>query len=147
MFVGRCCATGLKWEPNGLRHRVSPIDLLLHDTEQVAVGAENSPEVIFADYRELITQDKAKSWFDVKTRIGIHATTEGIRGIADPTGNVTASPSTTCTCLAYIAHRDDSPGLVPPFRSRRKRDSQLSFVYQPSMSGCRKFSLFGIRRA
>ena len=56
--------------------------------------------------------------FAVKTapKSGLHATTAGIRRIADPTGHLTASPSTACTCLAYIARSDDSPDLVPPFR-------------------------------
>jgi len=39
---------------------------MLHDTARVALEAGNSPEVIFAHYREQVTPEAAKAWFNVK---------------------------------------------------------------------------------
>jgi hypothetical protein len=39
---------------------------ILHDTARVALEAGNSPEVIFAHYREQVTAEAAKAWFNVK---------------------------------------------------------------------------------
>jgi integrase len=66
MAVARLCE-GFKWEANGLRHSYISYRLaVLHDTARVALEAGNSPEVIFAHYRELVTPEAAKSWFQVK---------------------------------------------------------------------------------
>jgi integrase len=67
MAVARLCE-GFKWEANGLRHSYISYRLaILHDTARVALEAGNSPEVIFAHYRELVTPDAAKAWFSVKS--------------------------------------------------------------------------------
>ena len=66
MALARLCE-GFKWEANGLRHSYISYRLaILHDTARVALEAGNSPEVIFAHYRELVTPEAAKAWFKVK---------------------------------------------------------------------------------
>jgi integrase len=58
---------GFKWAKNGLRHSFISYRLaILHDTARVALEAGNSPQVIFAHYRELVTPEAAEAWFDVK---------------------------------------------------------------------------------
>ncbi len=55
------------WAKNGLRHSFISYRLaILHDTARVALEAGNSPEVIFSNYRELVTPEAAKAWFNVK---------------------------------------------------------------------------------
>ena len=50
-----------------LRHSFISYRLaILHDTARVALEAGNSPEVIFGHYRELVTPEAARTWFDVK---------------------------------------------------------------------------------
>ena len=58
---------GFAWAKNGLRHSFISYRLaILHDTARVALEAGNSPQVIFSHYRELVTPEEAKEWFDVK---------------------------------------------------------------------------------
>jgi integrase len=58
---------GIAWQDNGLRHSFISYRLaILNDTARVALEAGNSPEVIFAHYRELVTPETAKAWFDLK---------------------------------------------------------------------------------
>jgi integrase len=57
---------GFTWAKNGLRHSYISYRLaILHDTARVALEAGNSPEVIFAHYRELVTPEAATAWFNV----------------------------------------------------------------------------------
>jgi integrase len=64
--AARLCA-GVAWQENGLRHSFISYRLaILHDTARVALEAGNSPEVIFGHYRELVTPEAAKAWFEVK---------------------------------------------------------------------------------
>jgi hypothetical protein len=64
--AARLC-DGFSWQENGLRHSFISYRLaVLHDTARVALEAGNSPEVIFGHYRELVTPEAAKAWFDVK---------------------------------------------------------------------------------
>lgn len=66
MAASRLCE-GFAWQDNGLRHSFISYRLaVLHDTARVALEAGNSPEVIFSHYRELVTPEAAKAWFDVK---------------------------------------------------------------------------------
>jgi integrase len=61
---------GFAWAKNGLRHSFISYRLaILHDTARVALEAGNSPQVIFSHYRELVTPEAAKAWFDVKPRL------------------------------------------------------------------------------
>jgi integrase len=63
--AARLC-DGVAWQENGLRHSFISYRLaILHDTARVALEAGNSPDVIFAHYRELVTPETAKAWFDV----------------------------------------------------------------------------------
>jgi hypothetical protein len=65
MAAARLCE-GFAWQDNGLRHSFISYRLaILHDTARVALEAGNSPEVIFGHYRELVTPDAAKAWFEV----------------------------------------------------------------------------------
>jgi integrase len=64
--AARLC-DAVAWQENGLRHSFISYRLaILHDTARVALEAGNSPEVIFGHYRELVTPEAAKAWFDVK---------------------------------------------------------------------------------
>jgi integrase len=64
--AARTKCEGFSWVKNGLRHSFISYRLaVLHDTARVALEAGNSPEVIFAHYRELVTPDAAKAWFDI----------------------------------------------------------------------------------
>jgi integrase len=66
MAAARLCE-GFAWQDNGLRHSFISYRLaILHDTARVALEAGNSPEVIFGHYRELVTPEQAREWFDVK---------------------------------------------------------------------------------
>jgi hypothetical protein len=65
MAIARLC-DGFKWQPNGLRHSYISYRLaILPDTARVALEAGNSPEVIFAHYRELVTPEAANASFGV----------------------------------------------------------------------------------
>ena len=65
MAAARLCE-GFSWQDNGLRHSFISYRLaILHDTARVALEAGNSPEVIFSHYRELVTPEAAKAWFEV----------------------------------------------------------------------------------
>jgi len=67
MALARFCKD-FAWEKNGLRHSFISYRLaILHDTARVALEAGNSPEVIFAYYRELVTPKAGKAWFSVKS--------------------------------------------------------------------------------
>ena len=58
---------GFEWPDNGLRHSYISYRLaILHDTARVALEAGNSPEVIFSHYRELVTPEAAKAYFEVR---------------------------------------------------------------------------------
>jgi integrase len=65
MAVARLCK-GFRWKANGLRHSYISYRLaVLHDTARVALEAGNSPEVIFAHYRELVTPEDGDAWFNL----------------------------------------------------------------------------------
>jgi integrase len=65
--AARTLCEGFSWAKNGLRHSFISYRLaILHDTARVALEAGNSPEVIFGHYRELVTPEAAKAWFEVK---------------------------------------------------------------------------------
>jgi integrase len=65
--AARTKCEGFGWAKNGLRHSFISYRLaILHDTARVALEAGNSPAVIFAHYRELVTPEEAKAWFEVK---------------------------------------------------------------------------------
>ena len=39
---------------------------ILKDANQVALEAGNSPDIIFRNYLELVTQTQARSWFGIE---------------------------------------------------------------------------------
>jgi integrase len=56
-----------KWKSNALRHSfISYRVAQVQNVNQVALEAGNSPRVIFANYRELVTPRDAGDWFGVK---------------------------------------------------------------------------------
>jgi integrase len=65
--AARTKCEGFTWAKNGLRHSFISYRLaILHDTARVALEAGNSPQVIFGHYRELVTPEAAKAWFEVQ---------------------------------------------------------------------------------
>jgi integrase len=66
MAVARLCE-GFAWQHNGLRHSFISYRLaLLNDTARVALEAGNSAQMIFMHYRELVTPEDARAWFEVR---------------------------------------------------------------------------------
>ena len=64
--AARTKCEGFSWAKNGLRHSFISYRLaILDDTARVALEAGNSPQVIFGHYRELVTPEAAKAWFEV----------------------------------------------------------------------------------
>jgi hypothetical protein len=60
---------GVKRKENALRH--SFISYRVADTQnvaQVALEAGNSPGIIFAHYREVVTKDDATKWFSIQPK-------------------------------------------------------------------------------
>lgn len=56
---------GVSLKANGFRHSYISYRLaVLQDTSRVALEAGNSPDIIFQHYRELVTPDEAKCWFE-----------------------------------------------------------------------------------
>jgi len=57
----------VKWKQNALRHSfISYRMAILKDANQVALEAGNSPDIIFRNYLELVTQTQARSWFGIE---------------------------------------------------------------------------------
>jgi len=57
---------GLRWKRNALRHSyISNRLALMPDTARVALECGNSSDMIFQHYRELVTPDEAKAWFNI----------------------------------------------------------------------------------
>ena len=57
----------VKWKQNALRHSfISYRMAIVKDANQVALEAGNSPDIIFRNYLELVTQTQAKNWFGIE---------------------------------------------------------------------------------
>jgi len=57
---------GVSWLPNGLRHSYASYRLAdYQDTPKVALEMGNSPEMIFRNYREVVTPAEAKKWWKI----------------------------------------------------------------------------------
>jgi len=57
----------VKWKQNALRHSfISYRMAMVKDANQVALEAGNSPDIIFRNYLELVTQTQARSWFGIE---------------------------------------------------------------------------------
>jgi hypothetical protein len=56
----------LAWKHNALRHSFCSYRLaIIKNAAQVALEAGNSPQMIFANYRQLVTETEAAKWFAV----------------------------------------------------------------------------------
>jgi integrase len=63
---------GLSWKANALRHSFISYRLAqTKDIAAVALEAGNSPQMIFAHYRELCTEAEAVSWFSILPAEGV----------------------------------------------------------------------------
>ncbi|MFN0069670.1 MAG: tyrosine recombinase XerC [Limisphaerales bacterium] len=59
-------AAGVTLRPNALRHTwISARVAVVKNVNEVALEAGNSPQIIFANYRELMTPAQAEAWFGV----------------------------------------------------------------------------------
>ena len=57
---------GIKWKHNALRHSFASYRLAqIQNANQVALETGHSVKVLFTNYRELVTPDEAKSWFEI----------------------------------------------------------------------------------
>lgn len=57
----------VKWKGNALRHSfVSYRVADIKNIPQVALESGNSPQIIDSNYRELVTEKEAKTWFAIK---------------------------------------------------------------------------------
>jgi len=56
----------VEWKHNALRHSfISYRVAAIQNVPQVALEAGNSPAMIFANYREVVTPEDAKTWFAI----------------------------------------------------------------------------------
>jgi integrase len=56
----------VKWKRNGLRHSFISYRLaLIKNVHQVSLEAGNSPQMVFAHYRQLVTETQATEWFGI----------------------------------------------------------------------------------
>jgi integrase len=63
-------AAGLTWRDNALRHSFVSYRLAeVQDAARVALEAGNSPQMVFANYRQLVTSAQAKAWFDIRPQL------------------------------------------------------------------------------
>jgi hypothetical protein len=54
------------WKHNGLRHSFCSYRLAsIKNATQVALAAGNSPQMIFAHYRQVVTESEEAKWFSV----------------------------------------------------------------------------------
>lgn len=59
-------AAKVKWKRNGLRHSFISYRLAeIKNVHQVSLEAGNSPQMVFAHYRQLVTETQAKEWFEI----------------------------------------------------------------------------------
>jgi integrase len=59
-------AAKVEWKRNGLRHSFISYRLaLIKNVHQVSLEAGNSPQMVFAHYRQLVTETQATEWFGI----------------------------------------------------------------------------------
>jgi integrase len=59
-------AAKMEWKHNALRHSFISYRLaIIKNVHQVSLEAGNSPQMVFAHYRQLVTETQAKEWFDI----------------------------------------------------------------------------------
>ena len=66
VFTAACEAAGVTPQRNGFRHSFASYRLAaVKSADQVALEMGNSPRKLFANYREIVTEQDAQDWFDV----------------------------------------------------------------------------------
>jgi integrase len=61
---------GIKWKHNALRHSFASYRLAqIQNANQVALETGHTVKVLFTNYRELVTPEEAKSWFEIVPNI------------------------------------------------------------------------------
>lgn len=59
-------AASVEWKRNGLRHSFISYRLAqIKNVHQVSLEAGNSPQMVFAHYRQLVTETQASEWFGI----------------------------------------------------------------------------------
>jgi len=62
---------GIKWKHNALRHSFASYRLAqIQNANQVDLETGHSVKVLFTNYRELVTPDEAKRWFEIAPNRG-----------------------------------------------------------------------------
>ena len=57
------------WKRNGLRHSFISYRLAgIKDVGQVSLEAGNSTQMVFKHYRQLVTEEQARAWWDAAMR-------------------------------------------------------------------------------
>lgn len=65
-FSAICASVGVKQKRNGFRHSFASYRMATEKSAPaVALEMGNSPKKLFTNYRELVTEDEGKEWFDV----------------------------------------------------------------------------------
>ena len=67
-FTAVCKTAGVKPQRNGFRHSFGSYRLAeVKSADQVALEMGNSPRKLFTNYRELVTEEEAAAWFNVRS--------------------------------------------------------------------------------
>jgi len=66
LFIYLAGTAGVPWKHNGLRHSFISYRLaLIKNVHQVSLEAGNSPQMVFAHYRQLVRESEAAAWFAI----------------------------------------------------------------------------------
>ncbi len=94
-------AAQIEWKRNGLRHSFISYRLAqIKNVHQVSLEAGNSPQMVFAHYRQLVTETQATEWF----------------GIVPPKDwkNVVPMPTAKPSTDTLIAHAEEQKTAASP---------------------------------
>jgi integrase len=92
-LAGKKTGADVPWKHNGLRHSYISYRLaVIKNVHQVSLEAGNSPNMVFAHYRQLVRESEAAEWFAIKpvTKPG---TGEIVPMPVAPTFNATPAPA------------------------------------------------------
>ena len=66
LFIYLAGKAGVPWKHNGLRHSFISYRLaIIKNVHQVSLEAGNSPNMVFAHYRQLVRESEASEWFAI----------------------------------------------------------------------------------
>ncbi len=66
-FTAICHAAGVRPQRNGFRHSFASYRLATEKSaDAVALEMGSSPRKLFTNYRELVTEEEGKAWFNIK---------------------------------------------------------------------------------